>query len=355
MDQEKIEKLKNKTIKIKKRKEDHKTILSLIGFYEKSSEKDNLNETIHELQEEKETLSEEISKLNQNKEEINQNLTILKQENISHKELNKEVNDLQKQKESFLPQVNNLTQEVTELTQRKSEIEEALDPLREEKEKLIDQNEKAKEENSLLNRENTRLRDEISEQSEELRKLRSETTRLKEEKTLYSETLSGHREETNKMFLVNMAIVILALVFFSCFSFYVFNFYENAIKHMIDLDDNYKALLLLLGRGGAGILFYFIINFFLNVTHTALLKMYSIFEGVRDIESRLILAREITFSTEKDIPFENDEQKRKYLSYLKGKAVKDYFLYNLDSLKKEIISTTKLNTVEDKEQVTQGT
>ena len=75
--------------------------------------------------------------------------------------------------------------------------------------------------------------------------------------------------------------------------------------------------------------------------------MYAVFKGIRDIESSLILAREITFSTEKDIEFKNDEEKRNYLSFLKLSVLKNYFI-NLNSLKKSLhIKDEKQKLVEE--------
>ena len=352
MDHKITEFLRNQMGKVKKPKKQHKAISGLLDFYDNCEEKDNLETTIQELRSQKGPLSEEVVKLLQNKEELEQNVATLQQEKTSlqksRNELNKEVDNLQPRKDSLFSSISDLTNKKMTLTQEKKEIEEALNPLREEIAKLTTQNEEAEkqkehllEKNTSLNKENRNLKDEISKRSKDVRELRSETTKLKEEKTFYAETLSGHKKETNKIFWINVVAILLAIMGFSYFSYIVFNFYENALKQISESNDNYKTLILFFSRGGAGVILYYIMKYFLSITGKMLSEMYSIFKEIRDIESRLILAREVTFSTEKDIPFESDEDRRKYLSYLKGLVLKDYFLNNMNSLKKEIKENTQ--------------
>ena len=156
-----------------------------------------------------------------------------------------------------------------------------------------------------------------------------------ENKTFYSETLSGHKKETNKILYVNVGFCFILLSAMAGILYFSYTFYQDGIKHISQENSYIKMVILLSPRIGIGVLLYYIFKFLSKNLQQIVTKMYTIFTDIRDIESNLILVREITFSTGKDIEFENNEEKRNYLSFLKLSVLKNHFI-NLNSIKKSL-------------------
>ena len=196
-------------------------------------------------------------------------------EDLSHKSLQEENTRLQEEKK--LNQ-----QAVEQLQDKKKELETTI-------QNKNDSLKKIKTENDVLEKRKVDLNSEIN--------------KLKENKSFYNETLSGHRGETRKIFIILVLFIAIFIYFLIQSSEFIFDFYRDAIEQMLQVDTNSKIILLLLMRTGAGVIFYFIIRFVIKIVEKIFKELYNIFNGIREIESKLILVRAVTISTEKEIPF----------------------------------------------------
>ena len=322
------------TVKPKKHLKAIQKLTSIVSSYNKY--KDIKKKTDHFFQK-VEQLQGDIEKLNEQKNNLSKG--------------NKE---LENQKETVLSEIEaekstkvNCEKENQDLNLNIKELQQNIKTLEINNEKLSIENQKIKgEQDSLqLQVKQEQLKKEQYEARQKT--LRLDINQLLENKTFYSETLSGHKKETIKILRVNIIFSFIIMSMIGTLLCFAYIFYKEGIEQIIEAQTKTQVAFLFLARGGVGVLFYFICKFLFKVLNKILNEIYQIFKGIRDIESSLILAREIALSTEKDTLFKSDEERRNYLSFFKLSVLKNHFI-NLNSLKKYLhIEDEKQKQIED--------
>ena len=260
----------------------------------------------------------------------------LKSENKKMKDeigvIQSQIQENNKEQQTLNMQTENLTKNVKLLEAKEEELKTKNNTLEKKQEDIITR---------------MKLEKQKTEQYETQQKnINLDINKLLENKTFYSETLSGHKNETTKILFVSILFCFVILITIGVLLRFTYEFYIEAIAQIINESSHSKILYLIIARSGVGVLLYFAFRFLSQALKKGFIEMYNTFKGIRDIESSLILAREIAFSTEKDITFETKEERRNYLSFLKLSVLKNHFI-NLNSLKTSLqIKDEKLKQIE---------
>ena len=322
------------TVRPKKHTKIIQKLISIVGDYSKyvdiRKKKDSLYKEVQQLQ-------ECVGELNSQKENLSRGNQELKNEKES---IRSQVEEEKSTKKNYESESQTLHLSIKELQKNIETLEVNNEEL-----KVKNQELKGEKDSLQLKVKEEQLKKEQYETQQ--RTLRLDINRLLENKTFYSETLSGHKKETMKILWVNIIFSFVVLTMMGALLYFAYIFYKEGIEQIIKAHTTTQIVSLFLARGGVGVLFYFAFRFLSHILKHILSEMYNVFKGIRDIESSLILAREMTFSTEKDIPFSSDEEKRNYLSFFKLSVLKNHFI-NLNPLKKYLhIKEEKQKQIEE--------
>lgn len=251
---------------------------------------------------------------------------------LNYQELKNELASTQKLIETSNKQLNPIQENINNLTSQKNELDQSISDLEDRKSKI-------EEIKSRLNREAEAL---IGEKKQ----IRTNINDLLNKKDFYSETLSDHKKETIKNLCLNMGLVIVMLLIQYSILEFSYNFFEEALEEFKHVSDWRRMVFLFVSRASVcGFLFYSF-YFFLNPLKKLIQNSYKIFSEIREIESKLILAREIAITSERLVPLDTPEEKRNYISFLKLSVLKNHFI-NLLHVKNELqIKEDKLKAID---------
>ncbi len=179
---------------------------------------------------------------------------------------------------------------------------------------------------------NTELESQISDKKAELettKQIAREENKLLQEllqkKSFYNETLADHKKETNKNIALNVVIMLVLAVGLGFLARFVLGFYEDSIHQIMTVDSTQKLWAIVSIRSAAGVLFGFIFTYGFGTLKSVFAKTYHLITDIRNIESKLIVARAVADTALKNSEASPDER-RNFSAALSFAVLKNHFL-----------------------------